>query len=366
MTIFESRFLDRKPFKRPTCPFCGMPVDRPKELSTRMQGEMPVGACACGAVYACDETGHSVGTAMIESLVFGCNMDWDLAWGLTPGDDYLEDIVEHYDLVTHLVIPGGVYQGRRISGVLYFVRFHQDVRDVTEQGVRNKLEASPPKRRPAPPGSAPKGLSKKEVEDLVGAYQPEPILARAQTDRKLIRNLQRLLYSGDDQFRMRAADILGMVSSRIAETDPGAISKLLQRLFTAITDTAAFTWGALEAIGEIIRYKPALFGGYVPRLYQFLFDETRRAQALQTIAKVAEASPALLRKHTLYFITYLHDPDPRVRAYAAWLMGNLGAGETKEDLKTMCDDAHEIPVYGQGELKQRTVGEMALEALAKF
>jgi hypothetical protein len=63
-----------------------------------MPHEMPVGSCSCGAVYACDETGHNLGSAMIEALVFGCNMDWDLAWGLLPEEDYLEKLVENYDL----------------------------------------------------------------------------------------------------------------------------------------------------------------------------------------------------------------------------------------------------------------------------
>ena len=115
--MIETKFLGRDIIKEPTCPFCGMPVEKPKELSTRMPGEMPVGVCSCGAVYACDETGHNLGSAMIEALVFGCDMDADLAWGLLPDDDYAEEIVEHYDFVTHCIVPGGFFEtAKRPSG----------------------------------------------------------------------------------------------------------------------------------------------------------------------------------------------------------------------------------------------------------
>jgi hypothetical protein len=264
---------------------------------------------------------------MIEALVFGCNMDWDLAWGLLPDEDYKQEIVEHYDYVRHLIVPGGFMDSRRISGVLFFVRVHQDVLEVTENGIRQRLDrakASPVSPKHQKSGSGARSLSKKEIESLVREFRVEPILTVAGEDRRLIRNLQRLIYSGDDLFRKRAAEILGRACAIIAEQDPGAVSKLLQGLFYAISDTAAFTWGAFEAIGEIISHRPDLFAGYVAQLYQFLADDTRRAQALQAIGRVALARPELLRKHTFHFFTYLEDPDPVVRGLQPGLWGTSG------------------------------------------
>lgn len=344
-----------------------MPIERPRELKARRQGEMPVGACSCGAVYACDETGHNLGTAMIEALVFACNMDWDLAWGLLPEEDYLQEIVKHYDYVDHLVVPGGFFEKRRISGALFFIRLHEDVQEVTSDGVQRNLLATkpgPPRSRPAKKGSS--SLSREEIETLVGEFRIEPIMSVAGEDRKLIRNLQRLLYSGDHQFRQRAAEVLGKVSAVIAETDPGTVSKLLQRLFSSITDTAAFTWGAFEAIGEIIRYESERFAGYIPHLYPYLADDTRRAQSLRAMGRIAGARPDLLRKMTIHFIPFLADRDPLVRGYAALLMGNLGAQEAKEDLENLRDDVHRIDMYEDGVLESKTVGRVASEALARL
>ena len=364
--MFDRKFIGREPVKRVTCPFCGSMVEKPKELSTRRGGEMPVGACSCGAVYACDETGHNLGSAMIEALVFGCDMDWDLAWGLESEEDYLQEVVENYDVHNHLIVSAGTYEGRK-TGALYFIRLHKDVQEVTADGVKKKLDKAPPASSDA--SSKPKRkktLTKKMVENYVREYQVDPILDAAQADKKIIRYLQRLLYSGDDLFRWRAAETLGKACAIISQRDPGIVSKLLQGLFYSITDTAAFPWGAFEAIGEIISHRPDLFGGYAPQLYQFLGDETRKAQSLLSLARIAKASPDLLRKHTMYFFDFLEDPDPAVRGYTAWLMGNLGAYEAKGDLEKLVQKSHEIEIFEDGDLKIKTVGQVASEALSKL
>ncbi len=365
--MFESKFFGREPIKRPECPFCGSLVEPPQELSTRRAGEMPVGSCSCGAVYACDETGHDLGSAMIEALVFGCNMDWDLAWGLEPEEDYLQEIVENYDLGNHLIIPSGTYEGRRISGALYFVRLHQDVQEVTSDGVKKSLSRAVPASRESSQGrTRKKTLSKKTVEALVESYEIDPILDAAREDKKIIRYVQRLLYSGDALLRQRAAETLGRACAVVGEKDPGMVSKLLQGLFYSITDTAAFPLGAFEAIGEIISHRPDLFGGYAPQLYQFVADETRKAQTLQALGRVAKSSSEILRKHTLYFFAFLEDPDPSVRGYTAWLMGNLGAYEAKKDLGKLQQESHEIEIYENGNIEKKTVGQVASEAMSKL
>ncbi len=367
--MMSNKLLGRGFIKRPTCPFCELPIERPKEIINQGPGEMPVGSCSCGAVYACDETGHNLGEAMIEALVFGCHMDWDLAWGLLPEEDYREEVVQDYDYVNHLIVSGGVLERRRISGALYFIKLHEDVFEAKAEGTRKTIE------RPAPePDLGPKAtdnvqegpLTRGDVERFVREYRIDPILGAAQMDKKLIRNLQRLLYSGDELFRNRAAEILGRVCAVVAEQDPGNVSRLLQRLFYSIVDTAAFTWGAFEAIGEIIGRNKDLLGGYVPQLYQFLPDKSLRAKVLRAMGRIAESSPDLLRRHTFHFFSFLKDPDPEVRGYTAWLLGRLGAREARGDLGELLGDNHKIIFYENGDLEDRTVGQAASEALSRL
>lgn len=363
----EGRFLGRDIIKRPSCPFCGMLIEKPKELETRMPNEMPVGACSCGAVYACDVTGHNLGTAMIEALVFGCDGDWDLAWGLLPEDDYLETQIKNYDFENHYLVHGGVYGGRRIAGTLYFIRLHRDIQEVTQEGVLQRLESAT--HVPARSSVGPKGrksFTKKEVEALVKEYKMERLLSLAKQDKRIIRYLQRLLYSVDNLLRLRAADAIGKVSALIAQNDPGTISKLLQGFFTSIADSAASSWGAVDAIGEIISNRPEQFAGYIPQLHYFIRDKALVVAVLRALGKIAGKRPDLLRKFTFRFIALLRDPDPEIQGYTAILLGNLSAHEARDDLKRFQDDPAVIEIYRDGDLEKRTIGQLASEALTRI
>lgn len=357
-------------FKRPRCPFCGIPVTRPSEPTTRMPVEMPVGVCSCGAVYACDETGHNLGAAMLEALMYACGLDADLASGLLPEDDYLQEIVERYDFVSHLIVPGGALEGRRVRGALFFIRLHEDVQEVTrpvaDRIISRQGQALCPETSAEPRPATARGLTKGQVEALIDHYDVDAALKAAPGDRKLVRNLQRLLYSGDALSRKRAADILGRVCGVVAGKNPGAVSRLLQTLFTAVSDTAAFTWGAFEAIGEIIRNNPALFGPYVSYLSPYLADETRIPQVVEAMGRVAEANPELLQKPASQMVHLLDHPDPVVRGNAARLLGLTGFRDGAARLERLLGDKGRLNLYDRGCIRELSVGDLAAEALERL
>ncbi|WP_347489440.1 DVU0298 family protein [Desulfoscipio sp. XC116] len=375
-------YTGRDPRVKPGCPFCGLPIERPAEQILRRPLEMPVGSCSCGAVYAYDATGHNLGTAFSEALVFACNMDWDLAWSLLPGEDYLEELVEKYDIESNYIIPVGAYEGRRISGALYFIRMHNDIQEVTRQGVQKKLD------RARSVAAAPqtdtikqkrkKKIDKKEIEALVDSYRLEPLLDIAGYDKGIIRYLQRILYTGDELLRLKTADALGQVCAIIAQHDPSAVSRLLQRLLTSISNAGygASTWGAIDAIGEIIAGSPDMFGGYVPVLLQFLEEEDLdlRPSILRALAVIAGERPDLITKTFSYFIKYAGMNEPQTRGNAVWLMGNLasatnprpGASEAKAELNTITGDNRPVSIYAKGVLEKKSIGRLALLALEKL
>ncbi|MCL6561198.1 MAG: PBS lyase [Firmicutes bacterium] len=360
-------FIGRDPVQRPSCPFCGMPVERPKELKTRRHGEMPVGSCSCGAVYACDVTGHNLGSAFIEALVFGCDMDWDLAWNLFPGEDYLEALVEHYDLDSHLIVPTGSFEGRKVRGVLYFIRLVQDIREVTRQGVQKKLKQATPVSAEIPyEPLTDKPLTRKEIEELVKTYQIEPLLHAAGRDKRILRDLQRLLYSGDKLLRLRTAEILGKTTAVVARKEPGTVSNLLQKLFSSLSNPGSSTWGAIDTIGEIIGNSPDLFVGYIPALYHYLDDEELRPEALKAIARAAAIRPDLIRKTAFRIMSYLGDPNPATRGIAAWIFGFLDMPEVRKELERLRDDPSVVELYENGNIEKKSVGRIAREALEKI
>jgi len=332
-----------------------------------MPHEMPVGKCACGAVYSYDVTGHNLGTAMIEALVFGCNGDWDLAWDLLPEDDYLEKELRNYDLESHLIVHGGAYEGRRVTGTLYFIKLHDDIREVTEEGTQRQLErATAVSEGESTNYRGRKLFTKIEVEALVKAYDMGSLLRIAKEDKRIIRDLQRLIYSADKLLRWKATDALGQVSSVIAQHAPATISKLLQGLFTAVTDTGASSWGAIDAIGEIIRNRPEQFAGYIPQLYQLAGDRALLPEVLRALGKIGGEKPDLIRKKSFHFVPLLQDHDPEIRGYAAILLGNLAAHEARDNLQRLLDDSAVIDIYENGDLGKKSIGQLVATALEKL
>ncbi|MBE0467864.1 MAG: HEAT repeat domain-containing protein [Candidatus Desulforudis sp.] len=345
-----------------------MPIERPQELQSHRPTEMPLGSCTCGAVYAYDATGHNLGTAYIESLVFACNMDWDLAWSLLPEEDYLASLVEKYDLESNYVIPGGAFEGRRVAGALYFVRLNEELRGITRQGVWDKLArgaAEPVAVEPGAPTNV-TSLTKKDVEQLVAENQIEPLLKAARHDTKVLRHLQRLLYTSDTLLRFRTAEILGLVSAVIAKKEPAAVANLLQGFSTSFNYSAASSWGAIDAMGEVIRYAPDLFAGYIPVLYQFLLDDALRPQTLRAMGRIANARPDLIRVAVPRLLPFLDDANPETRGYTAWILGSVTASEAKLGLASIGNQEDEVEIYEQGGIVRKTVGRLAAEALEKI
>ena len=77
---------EKQQHSRPWCPFCGMEVGKPSETVQRTMKEFPAGRCECGAVYVSEATGHNIGAAMVECLVFACGDGLDADAGQAEGD----------------------------------------------------------------------------------------------------------------------------------------------------------------------------------------------------------------------------------------------------------------------------------------
>jgi HEAT repeat protein len=193
-----------------------------------------------------------------------------------------------------------------------------------------------------------------------------PLLRAAEVDKSILLKLKRLLYSADTLLRFRAAEATGKVSAVIARRDQGSVSKFLQGLFSSVTDTAASSWGALDAIGEIISHEPELFSQYIPRLSFLARERSLLSEILRAMVRIGQVRPDLLGKASYLVITLLKDQDPQVRGQAALLLGNLRVAEAKEDLKGLLDDPCEIAVYKAGVLEKRTIGDLAHESLNRL
>ncbi|MEW6416901.1 MAG: DVU0298 family protein [Nitrospirota bacterium] len=346
------------------CPFCGYAIEQSKELKERKLREFPLGVCDhCGAVYAYDVTGHNRGAAFVEALLFACNYDDYLAFSLSAGEDYSDAIVEHYDAITHSVILGEGLDDRTVRGVLIFVKLNREFQEVTEEKVKEKIKV-------ALPSSSPKLRSEKFSREKVRKYLSEnkfeEIIALAEEDSRVISEIHRMLYTPDIKLRWRIIEILSEASKKIGEKRPDEISKFLNRLLNSAADSASSAWGAMESVGAIISANPDLFGEFSQPLLSFLLNKDIWNEVTWAIGKIATTKPDLVKKAYPVLCSFLKNPDPTLRGYAAWALGMLGIPDVKEELKKLEADNQRLSLYEEGELKEKTVAQLAKEAIEKL
>ena len=360
---------------KPWCPFCGIDVGRTLDAVQRKMTEFPVGRCDCGAVYVCDATGHNVGSAMVECLVYACGDDWDLAWELLPEDDYLTGRIDNYDEVTHQVVPTRELDGRWVRGVLYFVRLHTDIAEITER-AKNKQAmagndaaevsgaAEPLKEPERDPKRQKKRANKTLVKELAAADDIDTLVDLCFDDRRTLRFLQRLLYEPDEASRYHTAWVIGKVCGRLASQEPGPVADLLHRLFDACTDSAATNWGMIETIGSVIAARPDIYGAFTRHLLNFMGAESTQQHVIWALGEIAENRPDLIRKTPFYAtFHFLEHEDPIVRGLMARLMGRIKATEAMFQVMGLQNDEQEIIIYEDGRPVQTTVSKLANRAV---
>ena len=362
----------------PWCPFCGQKVGRPGEAAERKLNEFPVGACECGAVFASDATGHTVGAAMVEALVHACNDNWDFAWELLPEDDYLTGRIENYDEQLHEVVDKGNVDGRPVRGVLYFVRLHTEIaelsRRIRERKSQGEVKTPSPEMlrqtRPAieplrEKGTPRKRADKRNVKKAVDTADIDELVALCLDDRKTLRLMQRQLYALTDEQRWHVAWVIGQTTARVATRDPGQVSELMHRLYEASNDSAATHWGMVETMGSIIAGRTDIFGSFTRYLLNFVNQDSTRVQVLWALAEVAKTRPDLIRDTPFFSLfIFLQHPDSAVRGHMARLLGRIRAREAVMQIMPLTGDEAALRVCEEGKLIDTTVAAEAKKALA--
>ena len=340
--------------------------------------EFKVGRCECGAVYSCDPTGHNIGSAIVETLVLACDNNWDLAWDLLPEDDYLTGRVEDYDELTHQVVNTKNIDGRPVRGVLYFVRLHTAITEISKRvkekksAQANHLNAESEQiaivREPAldPKRKKVKG-TKQDVKRYVDQGDIDALVALCFDDKKTLRLLQRLLYEPDEEHRWRVAGIIGQVCSRVASREPGQVAEMLHRLFETCSDSAATPWGMVETLGEVIAGRPDIFGAFTRHLLNYMGDSSTQIQVVWALSKIARVRPDLIRATPFYnLFHFISHPNPAMRGQVARLLGRIKATEVATQLMALTEDMAELSIWEDAKCVQYTVSALAQEAVARI
>jgi hypothetical protein len=355
-----------KIIKRPRCPFCGQIIAKPQPPVQRKLGEFSIGTCKCGARYASDPTGHNVGSAMIEALVYACGDNWELAWDLLPDEDYLTGRLENYDEQTNQVVETRNLDGRLIRGIIYFVRLHRDISELQRQSrVQETAVSDIPEIEPArDPKRQRLRADKGQVQALVRAKDIDTLVDLAFDDIRTLRFMQRLLYDPDEKSRWLTSWLLGQVCARLSTRQPGPVSDLLHRMFEASTDSAATNWGVIESIGAIIASRPDIFGSFTRYLMPYVNDPASRVPTLWALGAIARNRPGLVRDTPFYqLFSFLDHEEPSVRGHMVQLLGRIKAREVIGAIEKLTSDGADLIIYEEGEPVATTVGQLASEAL---
>ncbi len=349
-----------------TCPFCGRLVAPPQNLGFQFS-DFDAGFCDCGAVYVSDVTGHNQGAAFMEALLLACGGNWELAWELSPEEDYQEYVLEHYDQKSHQIIREKG-PSPSIRGVLYFLRLADDIRGLSAEKIA-KLKAEKRKAPEPPRDFKPRRLSRQEAEKLLAAGDFSELLLQARYQPLNLRTYQKLLYHADPALRWKAVLLLGRAAKEVLKTRPEMIADLVKRLIYASADSAASAWGALETVGEIIRFAPERFGLFVKNLFAFLKYPEFRPAALWALARIGEKEPSLIRREpALKLLAFLKDENPQTRAMAIYACSQIGLHEAAPEIKDLLSDLNEVKFFDPEslELKHLLIRDLAQEALHKF
>lgn len=337
----------------PECPFCGRVVEPPSTIRAEF-GEVLGGTCTCGSVYVCDPTGHNTGEAYMEALALARG-DWNIGSMDQEVDYRVED--RDYDLKSHQrVFSKGLAAS---SGKLVFVRIEAPGREGVPPARHEGAE-----RSTAPEGRGGGRKLKGRVRGFLGTRSLDKIAALALEDKGVIRLLISLSYDKEDVLSWRAMEALGSISRAFSRDRVEVVRDTIRRLLWSMgEESGGIGWSAAEMLGEIVAGNPDALADIIPLIWSYREEEMFRPGILWAMGRIASVRPDFVRFILEELPSFLEDPTPSVRGYAAWVLGILGGDGTRERIGGLRNDPAPVPFYRDGSLAVRTVGEIVAEVL---
>ena len=173
--------------------------------------------------------------------------------------------------------------------------------------------------------------------------------------------LMQFLYDPGALLYWRALEGLGVV----AGSHPEQVGRLINRLLYLLNeDSGSVGWGAAAALGEIGRHRVALVQDIIPMFIGFLEESFSREPMLWGVGRMAEVHPELLYEVLPGIVPFLTNPEPQIRALAAWGLGLARYRPAASAIQALTGDEQPVELYDRGHLLVTTVGQVAREALA--
>jgi hypothetical protein len=173
--------------------------------------------------------------------------------------------------------------------------------------------------------------------------------------------LMQFIYEPGSLLYWHALEGLG----HVAGAHPEQVEKLINRLLYLLNEDSGSTgWGAAAALGEIGRHQISLVKEVIPMFIGFLEEPFSQEDMLWGVGRLAEVHPELLAEVFPIIVLFLTNPQPQLRALAAWGIGKGRYWPAAGALRALQEDDHPVQIYDRGNLFQTTVGDLAREALS--
>ncbi len=188
--------------------------------------------------------------------------------------------------------------------------------------------------------------------------------------RRVLSSLVSQTFDPEPLICWRAVEAMGLAANRIAEDDPDFVREHLRRLNWGLTEeSGGICWRAPEAIAEIVRHRPGLFGDFIPIVVFLILNMAEedldhfRTGILWAIGRLGNLAsdhiPAVLPAIT----SALDDPEPQTRGMAVWCLGQVGRGGLLRDHPDLHSDDGSVDLYEDANITQTTVRQIVQQAL---
>ncbi len=198
------------------------------------------------------------------------------------------------------------------------------------------------------------------VKSLLDEYKLDEIVELADDTRNVVKHLNYFLYDQEPQRAWRASEAIG----RLTRTRPDLVESLIDRFLWSINEESG-SIGALaaETLGEMAGADPRLLTRIIPTMVHYLTIKATRRGSLMYMGRLGSQDPKQVGAVIPMVAPHLTDADPEVRAHACLALARMGASTSVELIERLKEDDNPITMYEQGELKEKTVGQVAAEAL---
>jgi len=208
---------------------------------------------------------------------------------------------------------------------------------------------------------------KKNILALLESRDLQEISSLKASPYKIINNLISLSYDKKSNISWRAIEAVGLFTGKMAKEDSEFVRNIVGRLLWMIRDeSGGIGWSVPEMLGEIVKNNPVLCADIAPVIVSFYEELMLATGVLWAVGSMGKLDKDTLEYAVPLIRQFLNSPEAIQRGYAARTLGALGASDAIQDLEGLVSDDNLIPVYHDGDLQEKTVGDMATEALSRL